>query len=160
LSSDETARQKLIEQVTWAIYTNSTAAVFFHTAIAERVGLGATEEKTLLILSSGPLTAGEIAQQTGLTTPSVTSLIDRLEKKGFVHRVRDTQDRRRVIVELDQARFADLTKVFGTLQGHFDPLLEGYSDEQLQTILDFLSRMTSMAQATMSMLTQQGEKSK
>src|SRR6266496_4020277 len=58
-----------------------------HTIIAERVGLGATETKTLFILSSqGALTAGEIAQYTGLTTSSVTSLIDRLESKGFVKR--------------------------------------------------------------------------
>ena len=150
MSSKYLSRDELIQGVTWAVYANSTAAVFFHTAIAEQVGLGATEEKTLLILSGGPLTAGEIAQKTGLTTPSVTSLIDRLERKGFVHRVRDLQDRRRVNVELDQERFAELTKVFGALQGQFDPLLEGYNDEQLSTILDFLTRMTTLSQESMA----------
>ena len=104
------------------------------------------------ILSGGSLTAGEIAQQTGLTTPSVTSLIDRLEKKGFVQRVRDTKDRRRVIVELNQERFAELTKVFGSLQGNFDTVLDDYSDDQLSTILDFLSRMTEMSKSTMETL--------
>jgi DNA-binding MarR family transcriptional regulator len=152
LSSKQISREELIEGVLKAVYANSTAAVFFHTAIAEQVGLGATEEKTMLILSAGPLTAGEIAQQTGLTTPSVTSLIDRLEKKGFVQRVRDLQDRRRVIVELNQERFAELMKVFGSLQGQFDSFLDGYSDEQLSTIIDFLTRMTSMSQATMATL--------
>ena len=157
MSSKDMSRESLIQGVIRAVYTNSTAAVFFHTAIAEQVGLGATEEKTLLILSGGPLTAGEIAQQTGLTTPSVTSLIDRLEKKGFVQRVRDLQDRRRVIVELNQEKFADLMKVFGSLQGQFDPLLEGYTDEQLRTIMDFLMRMTSLSQESMDAMRRKQE---
>jgi DNA-binding MarR family transcriptional regulator len=58
-------------------------AVFFHSVISEQIGMGPTDEKTMLILSGGPLTAGEIAKHTGLTTASVTSLIDRLEAKGF-----------------------------------------------------------------------------
>lgn len=150
MSSKQLSRDELIQSVVRAIYANSTAAVFFHTAIAEQVGLGATEEKTMLLLSGGPLTAGEIAQKTGLTTPSVTSLIDRLEKKGFVQRVRDTHDRRRVIVELNQERFAELMKVFASFQGHFDSLIEGYTDEQLRTVLDFLTRMTMLSQEAMT----------
>src|SRR5690606_23650950 len=112
-------RLKLIEDLTIAVYENSTLAVFFHSAVAEQIGLGATEEKTLLILSDGPLSAGEIARHTGLTTPSVTSLIDRLERKGFVRRVRDPDDRRRVIVEVNEARLAELTEVFTSLHGTF-----------------------------------------
>ena len=54
-----------------------------------------------------------------------TDLEQRLEQKGFVRRVRDTQDRRKVIVELNQARLAELMSVFGTLQGVFDGLLQG-----------------------------------
>lgn len=150
--SEKTAHQTLLDQVIWAIYANSTAAVFFHAAVAAEVGLGATEEKALLILSAGPLTAGEIAQKTGLTTPSVTNLVDRLERKGFVQRVRDTQDRRRVIVELKQDRFAELTSVFARLHGPFDTLLEGYTDEDLTTILQFLTRMTSLSQDVMTTL--------
>ena len=91
-----------------------------HTIIAERVGLGATETKTLFLLrSEGALTAGEIAQYTGLTTSSVTSLIDRLERKGFVRRVRDTQDRRRVIVESNEEQLVDLDRVFQSLTEQF-----------------------------------------
>lgn len=134
-------RLQLIEAMTYAVYTSSTMAVFFHTAVAEQVGLGPTEEKTLLLLSGvGALTAGEIAHHTGLTTASVTSLIDRLEKKGFVRRVRDTQDRRRVIVEPDAERLAELNQVFSSLQGTFEDMFDDYSDEQLSTIIDYLTR--------------------
>ena len=136
----------MLDTVVQAVQTNSTMAVFFHTAIAGQVELGATEEKTLFILSSGALTAGEIARHTGLATASVTSLIDRLESKGFVKRVRDKIDRRRVIVELNQTRFAELIQVFGSVQGIFEDFLDTYSDEQLATIADFLTRSVQRSQ--------------
>jgi DNA-binding MarR family transcriptional regulator len=136
-------RKQLLEAVIQASSENSTIAVFMHTIIAERVGLGATETKTLFILSSqGALTAGEIAQHTGLTTSSVTSLIDRLESKGFVKRVRDTHDRRRVIVERNEERLLDLAQVFNSLQEKFMDFLETYSDDQLSTIADFVTQAT------------------
>jgi DNA-binding MarR family transcriptional regulator len=115
--------------------------------MAERVGLGATEEKTLSLLSQlGPLTAGEIASHTGLTTPSVTGLLDRLEDKGMVRRVRDPHDRRRVIVEPNQKRLEELDKLFSSLQETFRELLEMYSDEQLAIIADFLTRAARRSQ--------------
>jgi DNA-binding MarR family transcriptional regulator len=139
--SSSSKREDLVEAVINASRESSTTAVFFHTSIAERVGLGATETKTLFLLSRfGPLTAGEIAHHTGLTTPSVTSLLDRLESKGFVRRVRDPHDRRRVIVERNEERLAELNGLFNSLQETFRELLESYSDEQLATIADFLTR--------------------
>jgi DNA-binding MarR family transcriptional regulator len=140
-------RKRLIEAVLSASRESSTTAVFFHSRIAEQVGLGATEEKTLFLLSKlGPLTAGEIAHHTGLTTPSVTSLIDRLESKGFAQRIRDTHDRRRVIVERNEERLAELTRLFNSLQENFRDFLETYSDDQLAIIADFLTRAAQRSQ--------------
>jgi DNA-binding MarR family transcriptional regulator len=147
--------EEIIETLTQALYEQSTMAVFFHSTIAEQIGLGATEEKTLFMLSGfGSLTAGEIAARTGLTTPSITSLIDRLESKGFVRRVRDTHDRRRVIVELDQEKFGELMGVFNSLGGLFENLMDGYSDEQLLTIMSFIRRAIERSQAAIDSLRQ------
>ncbi len=52
-----------------------------------------------ILLRSGPLTAGDLAQRTGLTTGAITGVIDRLEKAGFVRRGKDPGDRRRVIIK-------------------------------------------------------------
>lgn len=157
-SQNKLTREELIENAVRTIYESSTTAVFFHTAVAEQVGLGPTEEKTVLILSGlGPLTAGEIAQHTGLTTAAVTNLIDRLESKGFVQRVRDTKDRRRVIVELNQARLAELMQVFASLQGLFDDLLTAYSDDQLAAIVDYLSRATKASKEAIARLSEKGK---
>src|SRR5690349_21852556 len=69
---------------------------------AERIGVNATDLNCLnLVALAGPLTAGELARQTGLTTASITGVLDRLEEGGFVRRERDPKDRRRVNVKLN-----------------------------------------------------------
>jgi DNA-binding MarR family transcriptional regulator len=101
----------------------STFTVLRHARIAERMGLSGTDHKTfdLVIQSGGPLTAGRIAELTGLSTGAVTGVIDRLEKVGLVRRVRDPEDRRKVLVEVvpgSEERFAPL------FQSAFDTLRE------------------------------------
>ncbi len=151
MSSHQPSREDLMQKLLVASRESSTLAVFFHTSIAERVGLGATEEKTLALLGKfGPLTAGEIAAHTGLTTPSVTGLIDRLEKKGMVRRIRDPHDRRRVIVQPDQARLAELDRLFSSVQEAFHEVLDIYSDEQLAIITDFLIRSAQRSREFMA----------
>ena len=72
----------------------------FHQAVAECVGLNVTDHKCLdVLVRSGPMTAGQLAQLTGLTTGAVTGVLDRLERAGFVRRQSDPSDRRRVIAQ-------------------------------------------------------------
>lgn len=89
----------------------STVMVLFHSRIAEQMGLSGTDHKAfeLVLRSDGPITAGRIAQLSGLSTGAVTGVIDRLEQRGFVRRVRDPHDRRKVLVEVadfDEAKVA------------------------------------------------------
>lgn len=146
-SSQPSERDRLMEAVLKASGESSSMSVFFHSAIAEHVGIGATEEKALFLLSRyGPLTVGEIAHHTGLTMPSITSLVDRLEARGFVLRIRDTQDRRRVIVQRNEERLAELTQMFLSLQESFKDFLTVYNNSQLETIADFLTRASRRSQ--------------
>src|SRR5215510_11464884 len=70
-------------------------------AAADRIGINATDLNCLNILSfSGRMTAGELARATGLTTASITGVVDRLEEAGYVTRERDPRDRRRVVVQV------------------------------------------------------------
>src|SRR5690348_11776952 len=80
----------------------STVMVLFHSRIAEQMGLSGTDHKCLelVLRSAEPITAGRIAQLSGLSTGAVTGVIDRLEQRGFVRRVRDPHDRRKVLVEV------------------------------------------------------------
>ena len=157
------SREELFKAVVQAVYENSTMAVFYHTAIAEKVGLGASDEKALLLLSGRELSPGDIAQYCGLTTASVTSLIDRLESKGFVERIRDQVDRRRVTVKLNKARFTELSRLLESMQGEFADLFETYSQEQMATILDYLTRTTERSREALAKINtglKKGSKSK
>ncbi len=141
-----TARRILIESILMAGRENSAATVLLHAAIAERAGLTATDTKTIdTLMRLGPVTAGEVAKYTGLATASVTSLIDRLEKKGLVRRVRDPHDRRRVMVEPVHERLSGGESVFGSIRQGFANLLERYSEGELETILDFMQRSSKRA---------------
>jgi DNA-binding MarR family transcriptional regulator len=112
-------------------------------ATAERIGINATDLNCLNILSfSGQLTAGELARATGLTTASITGVIDRLEEAGYVRRERDARDRRRVVVHLvlDKARH-DVAPVFLPMVRDWQQLTADYSDDELQLIVAFYRRM-------------------
>jgi len=137
--SSDLSRRALLDALLEAGRENSTAAILFHGAIAERVGLCPADHKTLDVLQRhGPLTAGDICACTGLASASVTSLIDRLAAKGYVRRASDPGDRRRVIVEPVNERVAELFSLFTSLKRALLSLLERYDDAQLETIRDFL----------------------
>jgi DNA-binding MarR family transcriptional regulator len=79
----------------------STTSIFFHQAIAGKLGLNVTDTRCFELMSrysQGPLTAGDLARATGLTTGAVTGILDRLEKAGLVERYRNAIDRRKVFV--------------------------------------------------------------
>jgi len=135
------ARQALLDELAAAGRENSDATVLFHAAVADRLGLPPTDYKALGMLERlGPLSAGEIAQHSGLATASVTSLIDRLERKGFVRRVADPKDRRRVIVEPIHDRVEAARGYFASTRRSVTALSEAYTDQELAVIADFLSR--------------------
>jgi DNA-binding MarR family transcriptional regulator len=120
---------------------NSDATVLFHSAVASLMGLHPTDYKTLGILERlGPMSAGDIARHTGLATASVTDLVDRLERKGFVRRTRNPADRRRVVVAPALERVAESRELFAATRKSLARLFERYSTRDLVVIADFLRR--------------------
>jgi DNA-binding MarR family transcriptional regulator len=126
-----------------AIRKTSSLMQLMSQAAADRIGINATDLNCLNILSfSGQLTAGELAKATGLTTASITGVVDRLEQAGFVHRERDATDRRRVVVHLDTARaLATIAPVFGPMLGSWQRMIDQYSDDQLRLIVAFYGQV-------------------
>jgi DNA-binding MarR family transcriptional regulator len=148
-------RAELLEELALAGRAMSAATVMFHSTVAERQGLSATEEKALDLLERfGPLTAGELAKRSGLAPASVTGLINRLERKGFARRVAHPSDRRSVLVEVDAERvYAGMAPLFADWVHSLEELYEGYSDDQLELILDFLTEVARRQQAATARLT-------
>ena len=124
-----------------------TSVVVFHEVVGRAMGLSPVERKCMDVLKRlGPVTAGEIADHTGLTSGAVTGLIDRLVKAGFAERTRDEHDRRRVVVQLTTNDEMDrrTASIFGPLGADMHELMSTYSAEELAVIADFQRRTTDV----------------
>lgn len=147
-------RAELLERIGASGRRFSNAAVMFHTAVGERLGIGASDWKTLDLLDRfGPLTAGELVRHSGLAPASVTGVIDRLERRGYVHRTRDEADRRKVVVALNKEPLMAAEDPFADLVSGLNALYDEYSDAELELITGFLdacARVQTAATAELS----------
>ncbi|MGW7526373.1 MarR family winged helix-turn-helix transcriptional regulator [Streptomyces sp. NPDC054783] len=151
---DETARSETLQQLMDVGRAHSGVTVMFHSAVAAKQGLNATEEKTLdLLQRHGPLTAKDLAELTGLAPASVTGLLDRLETKDFVRRVKHPTDRRRVLVELNEEKLAELAAFFEDWARDIVEACEEFSTDELRTVIRFLSVMSERQRAAAARLT-------
>ena len=136
----------LVRRVGNAIRRVSAQSVIISEAVAARFGMHPTDLESLdLILLGGPLAAGELGRQAGLSSGSVTALIDRLERQGYVERVADPDDRRRVLVRHIPEAVGPIAAVYRTLEGRMGELWSEYSEGELAIVADFLERSLERA---------------
>jgi DNA-binding MarR family transcriptional regulator len=108
-------------------------------AAAARLGVNRTDLRCLdLLLREERMTAGRLAEASGLTTGAVTALIDRLERAGYARRTPDPGDRRRVVVEPTPAARAASAELYGPVAEAGRAVLGGYGPEQLALLRDFM----------------------
>lgn len=155
MSNDvEERKREIVQQVLYAGRLLSTAAVMFHAALGAKAGLSATDEKALDLLERfGPLSAGELSAKSGLAPASVTGLVNRLEAKGFARRVRNPVDGRSVLIELVLENASSLAGLFDDLTRSLTELLQGYSIDELETVLRFLTEATRVQEEATARLT-------
>jgi DNA-binding MarR family transcriptional regulator len=130
----------------------------FDAAAAELAGLNRTQWRCLDILGTrGPMTAGQLAVASNLTTGAVTVVVDHLEAAGLARRVRDTVDRRRVIIETTDEMARRAALFYGPLVAESEELLGRFGAGQLEVITEFirrerglLTRHTARAQALLT----------
>jgi DNA-binding MarR family transcriptional regulator len=131
-------RQELMAAIGIAIREAGAASDVFDEAVAARLGVNRTDLLCLdLIERAQPITAGEVARQSGLTTGAVTAVLDRLERRQLVRRVRDAADRRRVLVELVPEAGEAVMRLYAPLAGSTEAALRRFSDSELQRMRDF-----------------------
>lgn len=137
-----TDRAELVRQLGHQARVSTLWTVLLHHAIASRSGINVTDMQCINLLQlRGPMTPGQLADAMFLTTGgSITAVIDRLEKAGMVRRRRDQADRRRVLVEAaEEGPIAELGRRFEPVAELYDKVLEGFSDQQLAVLLDYLT---------------------
>jgi DNA-binding MarR family transcriptional regulator len=116
----------------------------FNQAVAERAGINQTDLRCLDLLlemavAGRGMTPGRLAEASGLTPSTITSVLDRLERAGYVRRVRDQENRRQVFLQLT-AEFAALTQeIFGPVAEEASGQLEQFSDNEVEVLLRFFA---------------------
>ncbi|MCR3747623.1 DNA-binding transcriptional regulator, MarR family [Lentzea californiensis] len=135
---------EVLERFTWYMREQSALTVMFHARVAEQMGLSATDEKCLdlAMRADGPLTAGRIADLSGLSTGAVTGVIDRLERAGYVRRVRDPHDRRKVLVEVTVGDVDKFGEPFEKARDSMVEVLGHFDEDELQVIERYLKLQT------------------
>jgi len=119
----------------------STASIFFHQAIATKLGINVTDTRCFELMSryaQGPLTAGDIARHAGLTTGAVTGILDRLEKAGLVERFRDASDRRKVFVRPCLEALQRVARLYQGLAAASLKHASSYSTKELELVQNYL----------------------
>jgi len=93
-----------------------------------------------MIDAYGPLSPTALARRAGLHPATMTGILDRLERRGWIVRERDPSDRRAVTVRAVRERYAALLRQYSGLNRSMNKLLAGYSDAELDVIADFMGR--------------------
>jgi DNA-binding MarR family transcriptional regulator len=118
-------------------------AVLNNQVVTARLGLGPSDSQFMSLLNlHGPLTPGRFAELTGLTTGTVTGVLDRLEKAGYVRRERDPGDRRKVVVTPVREAMAAMAENYRGHAEWTDGLLRRRTPDQLRVIAEFLAELS------------------
>jgi DNA-binding MarR family transcriptional regulator len=142
------SKQELIGQLIAAYRANTSQEGAFDALAAAKLGISPSDLRCLdLVQASGGMTAGELAKASGLTTGAVTAVIDRLEEAGFVRRLRDDSDRRKVNIEVTPRHYEEAGKVWAPLMEDWQRTLAArFTAEELRTITEFLRSATELGE--------------
>lgn len=138
------SRAELTKALGWAISRWQDAVEDFDGAVGEMYDLSAAERRCLATISHGPQPANVIARNTNLTPAAVTTLIDRLEKRGFVRRQPDPTDRRRVLVTAGAKTEEMTAQAYHPVFKAGAALIADYSLEEIRMILQFMEEVERM----------------
>jgi DNA-binding MarR family transcriptional regulator len=141
----KTMNRDSIDSVLRSLRRVNLQGSFLGQSVAIRFGLSESDIETLeQLIDMGATTAGRLSELTGLTSGAVTRVIDRLEQSGYVRRVPDPTDRRRVIVEVVPEKVANIQVTLDQVSSASAKEIRDYTDDQLELIADFLTRMEAV----------------
>jgi DNA-binding MarR family transcriptional regulator len=100
-----------------------------------------------LIDRLGPLSPSTLARLAGLHPATITGILDRLERGGWVARERDSSDRRAVLVRVRRERYPDLMRLYAGMNRSMNKIYSEYDESELEVIADFLQRTSSAGQS-------------
>ncbi len=121
-------------------------AVLGNDRIARDFGLMVTDTQALhlLVLRKDIRNAKQLSDATGISTSTVSRVLDRLEQAGYLRRVPDPGDRRRAQLELDMVRVQPLMDRYAEYVSHLEKVNAGFTEDQLSLIADYLEQTNGL----------------
>ena len=135
------SREELAGEIQQRLIRFIAEAVLYNHAVSVKVGLGGSDSQFMTLLQTyGPLTPRQLAEHTGLTSGTITGVIDRLEAHGFVTREPDPRDRRKVVVTPSLEKIQEkLVPLYAEQGARTQELLASRSIDELRVISQFLA---------------------
>lgn len=147
MSRPTKTRIQLVKDLDLRLRNFNTSAVLSATSIAQKVGMGVNEFRCAeFLVRMGPMTAGKLAELTGLTTGAITGILDRLEKAGWAKRVPDPNDRRRIFIHPVPRDSNTVDGLYDDYMSALMDLLNKYSDSELALVSEFIDEITKLNQ--------------
>jgi len=141
ISSTESDRRRLTASIKQALRALSIQLSLLNHQVGAHAGLNDVDLDCLdLIARHGPISPTALAQRAALHPATVTGILDRLERGGWVARERDPSDRRALVVRVLRDRSAELVRLYGGMNSSMSEICAGYSEAELQVLADFLRR--------------------
>ncbi|MEM0528855.1 MarR family transcriptional regulator [Zongyangia sp. HA2173] len=121
--------------------------------ISEEHGLTMLQFRTLLTVRDGAVgSIGTLAHSLGVASANASSMCKRLEKEGFLSRIRDTQDERVVSLHLTPKGHATVQAIEDSLRVKFSPVMEKEPKEEMQAIVSGLESLNQLMERLSAVL--------
>jgi len=136
-----TKRAELAKSLVGEIRQFIAGAILYNQMLAERLGIHTTDQQLMNFVELlGEARPADLARLSGLSTGGVTVALDRLEKAGFVHRERNPEDRRSVMIRMDPERQREVVALYQSAGETMGKIFSSYDEKELRLILDFFAK--------------------
>ena len=143
-------RSALLQELENAMRIVSSQGAMFAKMVADQAGISSADMDCIDFVNvEGRMTAGRLAELTGLTTGAITGVVDRLEKAGMVRRERDESDRRKVFIVPVEERMMEMGRPYELVKRAMQKQSEAYTDAELKFLIRYgTESYQSMLEAT------------
>src|SRR5579862_4498198 len=134
-------RAELAKSLVGEIRQFIAGAILYNQTLADRLGIHTTDQQLMNFVELlGEARPADLARLSGLSTGGVTVALDRLEKAGFVHRERNPEDRRSVMIRMDPERQREVVALYQSAGETMGKIFSSYDEKELRLILDFFAK--------------------